>query len=259
MGQSTIKRERRAAKVQAPTARRVGLPRSRMVLVGVAGGVALLAAVVLVIAGASSGGDAPPPAALPHASAATAVFDGIPQSGTTIGARSAPVTLVVYADAQCPYCRVWDTETLPVLVRRFVRPGQLRIEFRGLAFVGPDSQRGLRALLAAGAQHRLFQAAELLYLYQGTENTGWLSDRFVTSLIASLPGVDRARLRAAMGSQAVTDQIARAAAQARRDGVIGTPSVLVGATGGDLARVDLQSAGPEGTVPAVESALAQTG
>src|SRR3954470_8183912 len=198
MGQSTIKKQRQAAKVPTPP-RASRAPRNRLLLLGAAVGIALLAGLVIVILG-SGGGQAAPASALPQASAATAVFDGIQQSGTTIGAASAPVTLAVYADPQCPYCRVWDTQTMPVLVRRFVRPGKLRIEFRGLDFVGPDSERGLRALLAAGAQHKLFQAAQLLYLYQGTENTGWLSDRFVSSLAASLPGLDVGALRADMRS-----------------------------------------------------------
>jgi protein-disulfide isomerase len=229
--------------------------RKRLLLLAAAGGVALLAVAVLVIVRPGSG-DATPASALPEASAATAVFAGIPQSGTTIGKASAPVTLAVYADPQCPYCRAWDTDTLPVLVRSFVRPGKLRIEFRGLDFVGPDSERGLRALLAAGNRHKLFQAAALLYLYQGTENTGWLSDRFVASLATSL-GIDQSALHADMRSSAVSDAIRQSAAQAKQDGVIGTPTVLVGPTGGTLTNIRLQRVDPQGTVPAVEHALAR--
>jgi protein-disulfide isomerase len=227
--------------------------RNRLLLLGVAAGVALLTAALLIVLRPGKS-DATPAAALPEASAATAVFAGIPQSGTTIGKTSAPVTLAVYADPQCPYCRAWDTDTLPVLVRRFVRPGRLRIEFRGLDFVGPDSERGLRALLAAGNRNKLFQAAALVYLYQGTENTGWLSDRFVSSLATSL-GIDQRALRADMRSSAVGDAIRRAAAQAQHDGVIGTPTVLVGPTGGTLVKLDLQRVDPQGTVPALEQAL----
>jgi protein-disulfide isomerase len=74
------------------------------------------------------------------AAAATpaSVFAGIPQHGTVLGRPSAPVTLHEYADLQCPYCAEWSRETLPSVVREYVRTGRLKLDFRGLAFIGPD-------------------------------------------------------------------------------------------------------------------------
>ena len=48
------------------------------------------------------------------------ILDGIPQSGTALGSPEAPVTLVEYADLQCPYCAEWTHRTFPALVDQYV-------------------------------------------------------------------------------------------------------------------------------------------
>jgi protein-disulfide isomerase len=220
---------------------------------------AALAVLVLGVAVAGNLASRPgtPPATLPGAAAAAALFRGIPQQGTTLGRADAPLTLAIYVDPQCPYCGDWDRLAFPALVARYVRLGTLRAEFRGLAFVGPDSERGLRALLAAGEQNRLFEAQSLLFSNQGVENSGWLSDAFVSSLAASVRQLDVARLKDAVQSPSVDAAIAAIAAQQSADGVDSTPTILVGPTGGTLTRIDLSSLDAPGTIPAIEQAIAE--
>ena len=114
--------------------------------------------------------------ALPGAADVERLFAGIPQEGDTLGRANAPVTLVEYVDMQCPFCREYATEALPVLVRRYVRDGRLRVESRTIAFLGPDSTTGQQAGIAAGEQGKAFNLEQLLFFNQGPENTGWLSD-----------------------------------------------------------------------------------
>src|SRR5581483_4020964 len=79
-------------------------------------------------------------------------------AGGAIGRADAPVTMAVYLDPQCAYCGEWERTAMPELVARFVRTGMLRVEVRGLRFVGPDSDRALRLLHAAALQDRFFKA-----------------------------------------------------------------------------------------------------
>jgi protein-disulfide isomerase len=109
-------------------------------------------------------------------SEARSLFAGIPQSGAVLGAARAPVTLVEYGDPQCPYCAQWTLDALPTIVHDYVRNGRVRIEFRPLAFIGPESQNGVGALLAAGMRGRMWQAMHVLYANQGAENSGWIND-----------------------------------------------------------------------------------
>jgi protein-disulfide isomerase len=196
--------------------------------------------VVLAIAGvgllSSGGGSAT--RRVEGAGETRALLDGIPQHGNVLGARAAPVTLVEYADLQCPYCRDFDVQTMPLLVRRYVRTRRLKVVFRPLAFIGPDSVRGRNAVVAAGLQGRLFDVMELLYQNQGTENTGWLDDRLVRSVGTAVPGVDVSRLVDESSSTTVAREAQRFDDAAIADGVRATPTLLVGKSGGGLRRVD---------------------
>jgi protein-disulfide isomerase len=99
-----------------------------------------------------------------------ALFRGIPQDGIVLGSPHAPVTLVEYADLQCPDCAQWARDAFPTIVKEYVRAGRVRIVFRGLSFIGADSDAALRAALAAGQQARLWDVVHGLFVQQGAEN-----------------------------------------------------------------------------------------
>ena len=123
-----------------------------------------------------------------------------------LGSPSAPVTLVEYVDLQCPYCQQFETQSMPTVIERYVRTGKLKVEARILAFIGPDSQRGRAAAIAAAKQNRMFNFVQLLYDNQAGENSGWLSDDMVRSAAASVPGMDVAQLQSDSGTSAVDSQ-----------------------------------------------------
>ena len=136
------------------------------------------------------------------------------------------MTLVEYADLQCPFCAEWARNALPTLAWDYVRAGKLKIEFRGLAFVGEDSDKALRFALAAGDENKLWHAVELLYWNQGTENTGWVTDAKLDA-VATAIGLDGAALRARGDKTPVVHAIAESTTAARDDGVSSTPTILV--------------------------------
>jgi protein-disulfide isomerase len=218
------------------------------VLVATAAVVVLAAiAVTLGVALSSGSSTAAVPArgsltnALPGAADVQKLLLGIPQQANVLGSQSAPVTLVEYIDLQCPYCQQFETQAMPSLIGSYVRTGKVKIEARPIAFIGPDSQRGRLAAIAAGEQNKLFNFAQILYLNQGTENTGWLSAQMVASAAASIPGLDVSRLLAGSNSDAAKTQAGTYDQQAAKDSVQATPTILVGKSGGTLRPVALTS------------------
>ena len=194
------------------------------------GAVVLLAAVVVVVAVVVSqqSGDEAPPAG---AAAVNELFAGIPQDGTSLGDPEAPVVLTEFADLQCPFCAEYANNVVPELVRRYVRPGQVRLEFRNLTFLGPDSETAGRAAAAASLQDRMWQFTELFYDNQGAENSGYVTDEFLRDINEQIDGldVDRAeRDRDTPEAQAVLDE---AAAEAQEANVQSTPSFLIAREG----------------------------
>jgi protein-disulfide isomerase len=228
-------------------------------LLAIAGVVAFVLAAGLVAASLATGKDAAAPAPAPapgevfDTSETDALLEGIPQRGNILGKVSAPVTLAEYADLQCPYCAHWTHTALPEIVRDYVRTGKVRIEFRGLAFIGPDSELGLRAVLAAGRQRKLWTLLDLLYHNQGHENSGWLSEQTLRDIGASVDGLDVERMLADRGS--VDAQLDAAQSAATAAGINGTPAFQVGPTGGHLHPVQVSSLDADALRPALDAAL----
>lgn len=227
--------------------------------------VALAGIIAIVIAGVLVGASlltrsnttttAPPPPAALDSTETASLLNGIPQKGTVLGRPNAPVTLVEYGDLQCPYCAAWTQTAFPDLVREYVRPGKMKIEFRGLAFLGPESETGLRAALAAGEQDKLWHVVDLLYRNQGPENSGWLTDDTLRQVGASVDGLNVERMLARRS--AMTPGLEKAQAAATAAGINGTPSFELGPTGGSLQRVQISSLEAQALRPAINQLLAR--
>jgi protein-disulfide isomerase len=225
-----------------PPVRSTGGRKASPKVLAIGAGVVALVAVAIVLAVVLSNGGSSTPATtnastLPDAGSVTQLFRGITQHGTALGSPKAPVTMVEYIDLQCPFCRDFELNVLPEILRKYVRTGKLLIQARTIAFIGEDSQRGRDAALAAAAQNRFFDFTQLLYLNQGTENTGWLNDSIISSAFASIRGLDAQAAQRARSSSAVKAQETRFDRQAVADKLSGTPLVLVGKTGGRLTVV----------------------
>ena len=233
------KTRKRKTRVQAPrpAAGRRTIDRRWWIAIG-AGALAIVAALVTVSV-LSTRGDGESPTdraiqagtALPGAAKVTALLRGIPQDGETLGDPDSPVTLVVFADPQCPACAAFAVETLPQLIDRYVRPGDLRIQYRGVAIIGSDSLTGLAAAYAAGLQDKFWNFSDVTYLNQGEENSGWLDDNFVRAAAGSVPGLDVARLLRDRESAQIERALREAQADAVAIGLRGTPTFQVGRTG----------------------------
>lgn len=156
------------------------------------------------------------------AEAPPALFDGIPQERAVLGSPTATVTLSVFEDLQCPVCRRFVAEGLPGIVDEYVRPGKVKLRLVGLAFIGPDSEKALLHALAAGAQGKLWEFADLLYANQGGENKGWVTDELLERISGDL-GLDHTKLAADADAPAVLRQANAMATEAERREVPGTP------------------------------------
>src|SRR6185436_12583293 len=127
-------------------------------------------------AGTATGSKPPAVAKAPGAAATVALFKGIPQTLNVLGDPNAPTTMIEFADLQCPFCREYAVAALPALVEEYVRTVKTKFVFSGMHFLGPDSEKALRAVFAAGIQDHAWELLDLLYKSQGGENQGWVTD-----------------------------------------------------------------------------------
>ncbi len=88
--------------------------------------------------------------------------------GHVLGSDTAPVTIVEYADFQCPACGKFAVLTEPDVRTRLVNTGRVRWIFRDFPLDGhPNSMPAHLAAACAGEQGKFFQMHDELYFNQG--------------------------------------------------------------------------------------------
>lgn len=201
------------------------LPTSNRTWMTIAGVIALIVVAVL-IAISATGGSSVDPNDLAGVDDANALFEGVPQSGLVIGRANAPVTIAEYLDMQCPFCADAAKGTVPQLVNKFVKTGQAKLELRPLAFIGDDSVRGAKAVIAAGEQNKAGQFTDILFHNQGGENSGWLSDSMIDAA-AEAALIDTGTLSDDRSSGATEKRLNEISAAGQADAVQSTPTFVV--------------------------------
>jgi protein-disulfide isomerase len=210
------------------------------------GTLAIAVAIVAILIVASQGGKshkATASDAQKQSAEISALIGGIPQHGMTLGNPKAPLTWVEFADLQCPFCREYTAgpdSVLSILIPRYVRTGQMKMEFRNLAFIGADSTTAAQMAAAAGLQNKLWNFVETFYANQQTENTGYVTDPFLKK-IATQSGLDVPKALKDRNGQNIQNELAAANSLASANGITGTPSFLYGKTGGTLQKLSYSS------------------
>jgi len=166
------------------------------------------------------------------------LYSGIPQNGTILGDGAAPVTIYLYEDFQCPVCGQFSRETFPEVVARSVRRGDVKVISEPLTFIGSDSVVAARAALAAGEQDRYWQYASLLFENQGQENSGYVTDDFLTDQAKDTSGLDVDEWSSDLNGSSFTRQLQ--AAKAQSSGVNATPTLVISGPGGQTKLVGVQ-------------------
>jgi protein-disulfide isomerase len=236
--------------------------RTRMTQLGVVVTVVVLAIVIVLVATGGGGSKAPKIETQSKQSQATvaevnAVVGGIPQSGNVLGSPTAPVTIAYFGDLECPVCKQFTLGTFPVIVQKWVRTGKVRIEYRSLetATREPETFKTQQvAALAAGKQSKMWQYIELFYHQQGEESSGYVTEAYLQGL-ARQAGLELAKWTSDRNDPALASQVTSDAQQANNNGFTGTPSFMIGRTGGAMTKLESSLTDPTPFNQAIEALL----
>jgi len=158
-----------------------------------------------------------------------------PPAGNAIGRPDAPVTVEVWADYQCPFCRLEDLLFGGALDREYVTPGITRVIYRDFAFLGQESIDAAVAARCAGAQDPAAQLRyhEALYTFQQGENQGRFARENLVK-IAEMAGVtSQAAFTTCLDDPAVAKAVADETTAGRNVGVTSTPTLRLRGPGGE--------------------------
>jgi protein-disulfide isomerase len=209
------------------------------------GGAALAAIIVIgmVIAVASSGSTSHitkpgTPGAVTAVNEVTELLAGIPQQGQALGNPKAPVTMQYFGDLECPICREFTIGALPNLIAKDVRAGKLRIEYHSMETATHEPtvfREQQAAALAAGKQNLMWDFVELFYHQQGQEDTGYVTPAYLKERALQIPGLNLAKWEEERHNPAYEADLEKDSEEVGRRGFTGTPSFLLGKTGGEMS------------------------
>jgi protein-disulfide isomerase len=151
-------------------------------------------------------------------------------SGVTVGRSSARVTIEIYEDPQCPGCRQFEQEA-GAAVADWVDSGAAKVQYHVVSFLdgASTSRYSSRAANAAycSADAGVFQRYhDLLFANQPPEGSAGLTDDQLVQL-GQQAGAGGDAFGQCVRSGRYADFVSRITAQASKDGVLSTPTVLV--------------------------------
>jgi protein-disulfide isomerase len=194
---------------------------------------AVLGAAGLALATGAIAGALPSPTPVPTEAPSAGPTE--PPVGNAIGRLDAPVTIEVWADYQCPFCRLEDLLFGGATDREYVAPGIARVVYRDFAFLGQESIDAAVAARCAGAQDPAAQLRyrDALYTFQQGENQG----RFARANLVQVAGIaavpSEAAFTACLDDPAVAKAVADETTEGRNGGITSTPTIRLRGPGGE--------------------------
>jgi protein-disulfide isomerase len=192
--------------------------RRRLLVAIAAGAFALVTAFIAIQAlsgGSTATGDIPPRLA--------------ETDGRILGDPEAPVTIIEYADFQCPVCKRAEAGVISRIEREYIVDGLVNVEFRHYPFLGPESLAAAVAADAALEQGAFWEYHDALFNAQGRENSGAYGASKLVALAEDL-GLDARGIEAALADPASFEAMREQAAAASAAGINSTPMFIVGET-----------------------------
>jgi protein-disulfide isomerase len=189
------------------------------------------------------------------------LISGIPQSGNTLGDPKAPLTLKYFGDLECPICKEFTLQVLPTLIPKYVRTGKLKIEYQSLetATREPEIFKTQQiAAYAAGKQNLGWYFIETFYheqLPEEQEDAGGVTEKYIQGIASQVPGLNLADWTTARSEPAYANEVTADAQAANNAGFTGTPSFLLGKTGGTLSELKAEPTGTAQYEEAIEKLL----
>ncbi len=142
------------------------------------------------------------------------------------GDANAPVTIIEFADFQCPYCGRFVHDTYTQIDAAYIAGGQVRLGYQHFAFLGDESFWAAEASECAADQEAFWEYHDYLFDRQAGENQGAFSKDHLKTFAADL-GLDTAAFNACLENGTHTALVAGQTQAAQQLGVRSTPTFVL--------------------------------
>jgi protein-disulfide isomerase len=146
-------------------------------------------------------------------------------TGKAMGNPSAPVTIQVFSDYECPSCKLFHDTTLPTLMHDYVASGKVYLVYRDFPLPMHKYSRQAAGYACAAAHIGLYQpVADALFKNQASwAETGKVWETVATVLTES----QQKKVQTMSTSPDVLGEIQRDVDAAHREQVNSTPTLIV--------------------------------
>jgi len=141
-----------------------------------------------------------------------------PFAGAWAGAEDADVVLVEFFDFNCPFCR----QSAQDVDRLLAEDKGLKVVFRDMPVLGPDSERFALVSLSAAQQRSYRKFYNTVFAGQGALS----QERLIRHVRTA--GLDEAKVARDLGDKALREELEKNLGLGRALGLTGTPSYVVG-------------------------------
>jgi len=163
----------------------------------------------------------------PGEDAAAALPAGVTDAagGVVIGDESAPVTVDLWIDFQCPFCRAFELDVGSTL-EQLVDSGDAVVVYHPLSFLGEESERAANAFGCAADQQLAAEYQRVLFENQPQEGTGGFTNADLVALGAEA-GITGSEFESCVEDGTYAGWVANIAASQSEAGIVETPTVFV--------------------------------
>lgn len=155
--------------------------------------------------------------------------------GNAAGNPDAPVKVEEFSDYQCPYCKMWATESEAEFVKTYVETGKVYFTYTAFSFIGEESINAAQGAYCALDQGKFWQYHDILFANQGASENGGFFNNTRLVKFAGKVGLDEATFKSCLESGKYKANVETDNNLATSKGVTSTPSFIVN---GQLVSMD---------------------
>jgi protein-disulfide isomerase len=148
------------------------------------------------------------------------------RAANQLGDPGAPITLIEFADYQCPYCKRYHDAINPALLKQYVDSGKINFVYKHSAFLGQESVWAAQAAECAADQGKFWEYHDLLYAKQNGENVGLFTKDNLIAYAKEID-LDSAQFDPCLQNDETLPRVAVDTQEGRQVGVTGTPTFFI--------------------------------
>ena len=142
------------------------------------------------------------------------------------GNSAAKVTVVEFADYQCPFCQRFEQSVVPDLLKQYVDSGKVNFVYKHSAFLGQESIWAAQAAECAADQGKFWEYHDLLFHKQNGENVGTFTKENLIKYAQEMK-LDVAKFDPCLNKDETLERVKADTLEGRNAGVSGTPTFFI--------------------------------